>query len=141
MLKIAGVGRRMSGGLIDFAVTFILVLLFGWITGLGETSPQDKRASISIDGWPFLLGCLLVFLVFAQMEASLGKTPGKYIARTRVTDEHGNRITLGPALIRNILRFIDGIAIYAVGLVCMMIDKKNRRLGDILAKTCVVAED
>jgi uncharacterized RDD family membrane protein YckC len=141
MLKIASVGQRMGGGLIDLVASFILVLVFGWITGLGETSKRDAEASISIDGWPFLLGCFLVFLLFAQMEASLGKTPGKYIARTRVTDAHGNRITLGPALIRNILRFIDGIAFYAVGLVCMMIDRKNRRLGDMVAKTCVVADD
>ncbi len=144
MLKMASVGQRMGGGLIDLVISFILVILFGWITGLGEISNADAPgagASISIGGWPFLLACLVVFVLFAQMESSLGKTPGKYVARTRVTDEHGNRITLGPALIRNILRFIDGIAFYVVGLVFIIVDKKNRRLGDMLAKTRVIADD
>ncbi|MDP7548864.1 MAG: RDD family protein [Alphaproteobacteria bacterium] len=141
MLKMASVGQRIGGGLIDLVVSFVLVLLFGWITGLAETSSPDAGASISIGGWPFLFACLVVFVMFAQMEASLGKTPGKYVARTRVTDEHGNRVALAPALIRNILRFIDGIAFYAVGLVFIMIDKQNRRLGDMLANTYVVADD
>lgn len=141
MMKPASVGSRMGGGLVDLIVSFILVLLFGWVTGLAETSGPDETASISIGGWPFVLACLVVFLLFALMESFLGKTPGKYIAHTQVTDLQGDRIALGPALIRNLLRFIDGIAFYAVGLVFVMIDKKNRRLGDILAKTCVVADD
>jgi uncharacterized RDD family membrane protein YckC len=141
MLKMASVGQRIGGGLIDLIVSFILVLLFGWITGLGETSELGAEASISIEGWPFLLACLVVFLAFALMESSLGKTPGKYIAHTHVADENGDRVALVAAFIRNILRFVDGIAFYAVGLVFIMIDKKNRRLGDMLANTYVVADD
>ena len=141
MLEIASVGQRINGGLIDLIVSFILVLMFGWVTGLAETSDPDAGGLISIDGWPFLLACLVVFGLSALMETALGKTPGKYVSRTRVTDADGNPISLGPALIRNILRFVDGIVFYIVGLVFVMIDKKNRRLGDILAKTRVVVDD
>jgi uncharacterized RDD family membrane protein YckC len=141
MLKIVSVGQRIGGGLIYLIVSFILALMFGWVTGLAETLDLDAGGSINIDGWPFVLACLVVFGLSALMETALGKTPGKYVSRTRVTDAHGNPISLGPALIRNILRFINGIVFYIVGLVFVMIDKKNRRLGDILAKTSVVDDD
>jgi uncharacterized RDD family membrane protein YckC len=141
MLKIVSVGQRIGGGLIYLIVSFILALMFGWVTGLAETLDLYAGGSINIDGWPFVLACLVVFGLSALMETALGKTPGKYVSRTRVTDAHGNPISLGPALIRNILRFINGIVFYIVGLVFVMIDKKNRRLGDILAKTSVVVDD
>jgi uncharacterized RDD family membrane protein YckC len=43
------------------------------------------------------------------------------------------------AIARNLLRAIDGFAgVYAVGLMCMMCNKQNRRLGDCVAGTVVV---
>ena len=85
-----------------------------------------------------LFACLVVFLLFAAMEAFLGKTPGKFAVSTRVVDEDGDQINLVSALVRNALRFVDGIAFYIVGLVIVAIDGENRRLGDMLAKIRVV---
>lgn len=137
-LDIASVGRRISGGLIDLVVTVIGAILVGWIFGLSESTSTGGTMSFSLEGWPFLFACLVVFLLFAAMEAFLGKTPGKFAVSTRVVDEDGDQITLVSALIRNALRFVDGIAFYIVGLVIVAIDGENRRLGDILAKTRVV---
>lgn len=137
-LDFAGVGRRISGGLIDLVVTVVGVILVGWIFGLSESTSTGGKMSYSIEGWPFLFACLVVFLLFAAMEAFLGKTPGKFAVSTRVVDEDGDQINLVSALIRNALRFVDGIAFYIVGLVIVAIDGENRRLGDILAKTRVV---
>ena len=36
------------------------------------------------------------------------------------------------------MRAVDGFLFYAVGLVCMMISRQNRRLGDYVAGTLVV---
>jgi len=137
-LDITGVGRRISGGLIDLVVTFVAVMVVGWLFGLGETTRAGGTTSYNLTGWPFVFACLIVFLLFAAMEAFLGKTPGKFAVSTHVVDEDGDRITLASALIRNALRFIDGIAFYIVGLIIVAIDGENRRLGDKLAKTRVV---
>ncbi len=137
-LDIAGVGRRISGGLIDLVVTVVGVMLVGWIFGLSESTSAGGTMSYSLEGWPFLFACLVVFLLFAAMEAFLGKTPGKFAVSTRVVDEDGDQISLASALVRNVLRFIDGIAFYLVGFVIVAIDGENRRLGDMLAKTRVV---
>ena len=95
---------------------------------------------INVTGWPFVVAFVIVILLFTVMEATLGKTPGKYIVGTRVVDEDGDRVSLMQALVRNFLRFIDGIAIYIVGLIIIAVDKENRRLGDILARTWVVTD-
>lgn len=137
-LDIAGVGRRISGGLIDLVVTFVCAMLFGWMVGLGESTSTGGTMSYNLTGWPFLFACLVVFLLFAAMEAFLGKTPGKFAVGTRVVDEDGDQITVASALVRNLLRFIDGIAFYIVGLIIVAIDGENRRLGDKVAKTRVV---
>ena len=137
-LDIAGLGRRISGGLIDLVVTFALAFLFGWLSGLGEVTNTAEMTSYNLTGWPFLFTCLLVFLLFAALEAFCGKTLGKFAVGTRVVDEDGDQITIVQALIRNLLRFIDGIAFYVVGLVIVAFDGENRRLGDMAAKTRVV---
>ncbi len=140
MGKLASVRQRIGGGLVDLVLSFVFIFIFAWITGLAETPDTEAAVSISIEGWPFILACLIVFALFAVMEAFLGKTPGKFIAGTRVVDEAGNRIGLVPALIRNLLRFIDGFAFYLLGLIVVLVDKGNRRLGDMAAKGRVVAD-
>ncbi len=94
-----------------------------------------------ISGIPLLVGCLFVILVFATMEAALGWTPGKFLFGTRVTDRQGGRIGIVAALARNLLRFVDGIAFYLVGTIIARIDRQNRRLGDIVARTLVVRDE
>ncbi len=68
-----------------------------------------------------------------------GKTPGKYFAGIRVIKRDGTRISLLDALLRNIMRMADMLPFgYMAGLCVMLLDRQNRRIGDMLADTIVV---
>ena len=63
-----------------------------------------------------------------------GQTPGKRYAGIRVIKETGRPIDSFEAIGRNLMRAVDGLpGIYGVGLLCMMLNKQNRRLGDFVA--------
>jgi len=71
-----------------------------------------------------------------------GQTPGKRVAGIRVIKENGRPINAFEAIGRNFMRAVDmqpGI-LYGFGLVCMMLNKQSRRLGDFVAGTVVVHE-
>ncbi len=71
-----------------------------------------------------------------------GQTPGKRVAGIRVIKESGRPLNAYEAIGRNFLRAVDmqpGF-LYGVGLLCMMLNKQSRRLGDFVAGTVVVHE-
>ena len=141
--KIASVGQRMLGGLIDLVVTFFAVLVIGSILGLATSDLEEGQigVSASVTGWRFLICARVVFLAFGAMEWIWGKTPGKMLLRMHVVGRDGQLPSPAAAIIRNLLRFIDGIALYLLGLVVMAIDRDKRRLGDLLAGTRVVLDE
>ena len=140
--KIASVGQRILGGLIDLVVTFFAVLVIGSILGLATSDLEEGQigVSASVTGRRFLICALVVFLAFGAMEWVWGKTPGKMLLRMHVVGRDGQLPSPAAAIIRNLLRFIDGIALYLLGLVVMAIDRDKRRLGDLLAGTRVVQD-
>lgn len=97
---------------------------------------------------PWVLGALLFvgFVIYAGYFAVFesiwsGQTPGKRLVALRVIDVSGRPVTVYGALIRNILRIVDQIpAIYAVGIVSVLVTRRNQRLGDLAAGTVVVHE-
>ena len=58
----------------------------------------------------------------------------------RVVQATGSPITLGQAVVRNFLRFIDGMPLftYCFGLTSCMATKRFQRLGDLAAGTVVI---
>lgn len=151
----AGVGRRILGGVVDLLITATLVLSFAYLTGYSEptvsttystTVPEsgdpsnsvETQVTMGVSGWVWLLGSLICFLAFSVLEALVGKTPGKFVAGTRVVAKNGRGITFQQSLIRNMLRFIDGIGLYLLGLIFIIAREDNQRIGDIAAKTIVV---
>lgn len=95
-------------------------------------------------GMGFLL--VLLFLlewgygVFFETLLS-GRTPGKMALQLRVVREDGAPGRFPDFLLRNLLRTADFLpAFFAVGLLSMFLDRKLRRLGDLVAGTVVVIE-
>ena len=136
----ASTGKRIVGGLVDLVVSFALIMVIGAFAGLGTTEVGDARvgASVNVEGMAFVYAAGLVFALFALMEWRLGKTPGKYLAKTKVVTAGDERPGLLAAVLRNLLRYIDGIAFYLVGLIVMAASKDRQRLGDMVAGTRVV---
>jgi hypothetical protein len=69
-----------------------------------------------------------------------GATPGKRAVGLRVVQATGSPITLGQAVIRNFLRFIDSMPLftYAFGMTSCLATKRFQRLGDLAAGTVVI---
>lgn len=130
-------GRRVIATLVDgvlLAVVFtVLSLLFG------ETSASGGSASASLGTLGTLLLTAISFAYFILMEGYLGQTVGKMIAGVKVVREGtGEAPGLGKAAIRTVLRIIDGLFLYLVAFIVVLISGKNQRLGDMAAGTLVV---
>ncbi len=87
-----------------------------------------------------LLGLFLVewfYPVFFELRS--GATPGKKAMGLAVVQDDGTPLTPSASLIRNLLRVADFLPVaYGAGLVCTLIDRDFRRLGDLAAGTLVV---
>ena len=89
----------------------------------------------------YLLVDIVVIVLFIILEFKYGRTPGKFICKTRVVDQAtGAAITLRQSIIRNALRLVDGLGLYLVGFLIIALDKERQRLGDLIAKTVVIDE-
>ena len=146
---VAGIGSRFVALLVDHLIQFFtyLVILLALVLMLsGNTSSKaagelDTAAKWVLAAFVFLNFCL-VFGYFALFEAFWhGQTPGKRLMKLRVIKDSGRQITLFESLARNLLRFIDILpGFYVAGVITMLCNRKNKRLGDLAAGTLVVHE-
>lgn len=144
-LPLAGIGSRFLAMAIDTLIQFGLYLVVGivffLILGLGASVlwfvPKTMGPAIGI----FILFAIY-WGYFALFEIVWkGQTPGKRFTGIRVIKESGRPINAFEAIGRNLMRAVDGLpGIYGVGLLCMMLNKQSRRLGDFVAGTVVVHE-
>lgn len=137
-MLLAGAFRRSVGGVIDLVFIMGISFLVGGMFGATEVVAEGGQYSANVGGAAAGLGFLIAFLLMTFMEWGFGKTIGKLILGMKVVSEDYTKITFGQALKRNLLRIIDGLFMYLVGLIIILIDKKNQRLGDLVAKTYVV---
>jgi len=97
------------------------------------------RASLLISA---TLNTVIFFAYFWLLEAGFGATLGKAMVGIRVRwkpDTNCARSALAASAIRNLLRMVDGLGFYLVGLVVASCSSLRRRLGDICAGTVVVS--
>lgn len=137
---LASMGDRflaLAMDMVPFAAVFAIVGM-AVARRLGGITEQG----FSFEGRPALLTIgltmLLSLLYFWLCEGLCGATLGKGIIGIRVRRKDGSACGVGPSLIRNLLRLIDGVAVYLVGLIVALLSKQRQRIGDHLAGTVVV---
>lgn len=140
---VAGVGSRGMALLIDSLIQLLVVIIVLIITSI--VSPDLGRYWVAAGKWMTALVIFLMFCLywgyFAIFEVFWnGQTPGKRQAHIRVITASGRPITVFEAIARNFLRAVDSQLLYVVGAIAIAVDKKNRRLGDMVAGTVVVHE-
>lgn len=130
-----GVGLRAVATIIDVVIFWVIGFVIGAITGEGS-------------GAGFALGtlstCLLFFISIAYyvvMEMQMGGTVGKLAVGLRVVREDGRPLDFQTAIVRTLLRVVDGLFFYLVGAILVWTSPTNQRLGDRVAKTLVVKKD
>jgi uncharacterized RDD family membrane protein YckC len=71
-----------------------------------------------------------------------GRTPGKMIFSLRVVRVDGGPAAFPDYVLRNFLWAVDFLPVFfAIGLTAMFIDRRMRRIGDMVAGTVVVSEE
>jgi len=134
-------GRRIAAALIDAAIIAILLVIVA--KGLGDEGTTKRSLWAETEGGPRTLFLLLTFGYFFGTEAAWGQTLGKRVMKLRVVGMDGAKLSPGASAIRNLVRFVDALPVlYIVGAVTVFATGERRaRLGDLAAKTKVVADD
>lgn len=145
-----GVGPRAIAVVIDSVVGFVVIgipilWIFGKKTTVNTTGGTTTEHSTS-DPKVLALWVALAIVYYVVFETWLAATPGKLILGLRVRSADGTRIDLKAALIRNLLRLVDGfpyVIPYLVGAITVWTDDEgaaashHRRIGDRLGGTIV----
>lgn len=134
------VGRRIGAALIDLILMFALAVVLALL--IGETRTDGGNVSVRLEGTKAVVWIALTLLYYGVSEALTGQTLGKRLLRVRVARLDGGRASAGQVAIRTLLRVIDGIGFYLVGMVVVLATGQRRqRLGDLAAKTTVRAAE
>jgi uncharacterized RDD family membrane protein YckC len=140
-LENAGIALRFVAVLLDAIIVFVpLGIVVGLLSGGGyaERGPGYANAGINVGGNAVWLLLALGLGYYIVCEAATGATLGKRMVGIRVVDEDGDRVTLGAAIIRNLLRLVDALFFYLVGFLFALTSSRGQRLGDRAAHTIVV---
>jgi uncharacterized RDD family membrane protein YckC len=129
--------RRVLAGLIDLVVVAAgaaLILFAADALPSGSGSARDEVGS-----GLYLLATAWGLYYYFACESGGGQTLGKRLMRLRVVRADGSDAGMREVAVRTVLRVVDGIGLYLVGLVVMLVSGKRRqRLGDMAGGTIVV---
>jgi len=146
-LPLAGIGSRFLALAIDSllqAVCMLALFIIGafaaasynQLLGGADRFFSQTVGAITLIIVPFCLywGYFAFFEIIWQ-----GRTPGKRMAGIRVIHQSGRPMTAIECIGRNLMRGVDFLpGFYGVGLITMMCNAQNRRVGDFVAGTTVV---
>jgi uncharacterized RDD family membrane protein YckC len=133
-LLLAGPITRFFAWSIDLAcISLISSLVSRFLFGLNIINPDIAMAVITLVYFVVSIGYGILLEWYWR-----GQTLGKRLLRLRVVDEEGLHLRFHQVVIRNLLRFIDGLPLfYLVGGVSCALSSRSQRLGDIAAGTVV----
>jgi uncharacterized RDD family membrane protein YckC len=125
--------RRVLAALVDLALVGLgaVVILFAADALTGDRSEVRGALSAVILGWT-------LYYYFA-LESGGGQTVGKKLLKLRVVRADGRPAGMREIAVRTVLRVVDGVGAYIVGLIVMLVTGQRRqRLGDLAAGTIIV---
>ena len=119
--------RRVAAGAVDVAVVGVV----GGVLSIAAGGEYTAILGVVTVGW----GLFYYFVT----ESTWGQTLGKRWLGLRVERAAGGTPDEREIALRTVLRVVDGIGFYAVGLVVMLrTGERRQRLGDIVAGTAIV---
>lgn len=139
----AGIGSRALAAAIDGLITYGLPLLLFFLAFpffLGNFVGPWGEAIIFAIFWILLFTIPLAYRILTEYYMN-GQTLGKRLMGLRVVLDDGRTPTFFAIFLRNILCFIDILPFgYALGMIVILFNKKEKRIGDLVAGTMVVRE-
>ncbi|WP_129112623.1 RDD family protein [Halegenticoccus tardaugens] len=122
------IGARVGAFVVDYVLSFLVAMGGGFLLAI------LFRSEVAT-----ILGVVLTYCAyFVLLEGLYGQTIGKRLLGVVVVKRDGSPCTMGASVVRNLLRIVDGILNYVVGLVVMLITDERQRIGDLAADTVVV---
>ena len=146
--ELAGLGSRG----VAFALDMLLLLAIWigeaglaalvWLAVVAASGVSGDTAALWIAGIGIVVAFATLWAYFVIGEvARNGRTWGKSRMGLRVVRDDGSRVGALDSVIRNLLRVVDMLpGNYAVGMVCILLNSKNKRVGDMAAGTVVVRD-
>jgi uncharacterized RDD family membrane protein YckC len=130
----AGLAIRGIEALIDVVLCYLILYVVAAMTG-----NTIEGGGFYLDGASLIIGIGLCLLYFVVLEAMLGATLGKLATNLRVVSAaDGTPIGWSAAIVRNLMRLVDGAVLYIIGFIAICPTEKRQRLGDLVAGTMVV---
>lgn len=146
---LAGIGNRAYALLIDYLVWGLLLIGFflTWAifsSQLLEFLENLVGTSRQIELWLIAIQLLITFFIYVGYFVVFetlwqGQTPGKRFTKIRVICDDGKPIRLQQSTLRSLLRPIDDI--FFLGVFFIVLGKREKRLGDLVAGTLVIQEE
>lgn len=130
-LQVAGPLVRAVALLIDGLIKLVIqVLAYFLLSRLGEAGAGLIMLVLFLMEWFYPV----LFEVLWH-----GQTPGKQALNIRVIHDDGSPISWGASMLRNLIRFVDFLPMgYMTGAITMVMAKRFKRLGDLVAGTLVI---
>jgi uncharacterized RDD family membrane protein YckC len=142
-MPFASIIRRALSQVVDF-----FILLAPAIIGILLLFPSfdiEKMVGsgpVPLIGFGLMLGevfwGVFCLLAYSFLEGKWGATPGKWVVGIRVLGIDLRPCGFGRALVRNLLKFIDGFFNFTVGILLAALSENWQRVGDMAARTVVV---
>jgi uncharacterized RDD family membrane protein YckC len=147
--KIARTGARIGAYIVDMMIqAFIVFVLVVYVIAAGGLNRGLFTPGFASDFQ--LLAIAFLYLVYFFLQWGYftffemfknGQTPGKKAMRINVIRANGDPLDASSIVLRNLLRAVDGFPFFhLLGGLISMLDKRSRRLGDMVADTVVVHE-
>jgi len=128
--------RRVLAAIID-----LVVVGAGWAVIMAAAGVLGEPAS-GIGGGLLVVGLGWALYYYFACESGGGQTLGKRVMKIRVVGLDGRPAGMREIALRTVLRLIDGLFFYLVGLIVMIATGERRgRLGDLVGATMIVAAD
>ena len=147
---LAGIGSRAYALVIDYLVlgailflsVVIAIFLSYQITASDSFLASDEQGKLL--QWLWAIEALIAFTIYVGYFVFFetiwqGQTIGKKKAKIRVITDDGKPTTIGKSSLRALLRPIDDF--FFIGVFFIVLGKKEKRIGDLIAGTIVIQEE
>jgi uncharacterized RDD family membrane protein YckC len=134
-LPLAGPVSRMLAFVVDIGVVITIGSVAKQVLGPLGFFGKDFLSAIQIMSY-FVIS--LAYMAVAEW-LWRGQTVGKRLLGLRVVDASGFRLEPSQVIVRNLMRFVDGLpGLYLVGGIACLVNRHRQRLGDLAAGTVVI---
>ena len=132
--QVVGPIPRFFAFSIDLVIRSVVVMLLSIVS--------IPLGAFGLGGGFFLIVLFLIEWLYPVLFEVFwrGQTPGKRSLGISVINDDLTPVTLGPSLVRNLLRTVDFLPMfYLAGLITMLSNRRFQRLGDLAAGTLVIS--